>query len=429
MFFFQLKVLSAAIFLGTFLLHDHPAEAQATFDHEDSVLQTARSAFVHVLVRGDPVGEAAGTRVGKAFAIGGHELLTARHIVGKNAEWKPQPADIVPANLTLPAELAVRNRTVHLRSQAKIFSDSKVTVEDTLNLPDGLAAITVYAEPMRAGFRLGHCAVLTGSQYFALMADTRTPESDVSINTLHIVGLKAAPPEPGNYGALIPMDPIVGSMIARGKFEGHQGSPIFDVDGKVVAIVTAIVAEAGAERILATPIEPHHPGKSRLHQTYQGSPDSRCSLAHSVGLIRDQVSQHVNWRVEVEREPDGRPVDTIELINDSVSRGRNVAEITIKYEFWGTVEAGGSSTIIPHPSFDLNKVTFTGDDARKRTLRLAKIIEKGKNEVEEKLIEREEQENNRGSIYYVKLKIDTTLDSGVKIRNQRYHFPWRILSK
>jgi hypothetical protein len=307
---------------------------------ETWLIETARNAFFHVSVTGT---QADAPRWGKAFAIGPDLLLTANHVLGDASEWQ--------ADLSAPAEIARAARPI-LRTIALQGTDGEA-ITDLIVIPafsPAIDAATITAPGLSLGpesvFQLSLCPVEAGKAYTALLTAADPPNGARSSEAPAAVKLIARGYEPARYGGLyvFETDPPLGFSPEPW---GHDGSPIFDAEFNVVALVAAVTVEGGAARILATPIQPLIPGTTLLlshdYRLSEGRP--KCSVADVVSRIDHQVETHAIWSVVPERE-NGDYTGRIVFSYQSVSERPNIERITVRYEFWGREEADLDETRI-----------------------------------------------------------------------------------
>lgn len=400
-----------------------PAAAQFFGVSEDAILEKAARAFFHVAVDGtprsttDPLQEA--QRSGKAFAVGSDMLVTALHVVGTEAEW----------------QLARTSRDEITRAVRPLDRTITLTPADALQRP--LTEVVVLPAPTNvidaAGmmipglgldtfFELSMCDIVRGKTYHALMTRANPPSDRDSINNLALVPLVAGGYETADYGPLYVFDPQ-GAPEFKSEPWGHDGSPVFDEDGTVVAVVSAVTVTANGTKILATPIQPLFPGTNQLLARAPvpnplASQRLKCSMADTVRRIHDQVASHAIWTVTPE-VIDGRATGNILFDYESVADPPNIASIKVEYQFWGPEKKGKETTRIAHRRGDQDIVTLE-PGRQGRTFSTAEIVSVGRT-----LAEPYVRQGN-GSIVYLRLTITPTLDTGETLdsRSKTYEVPW-----
>src|SRR5262249_13266341 len=144
--------------------------------------------------------------------------------------------------------------------------------------------------------------------------------------------------------------------------DGHEGSPIFDEDGNVVAVVSAITLTSNDRKILATPIQsPLSPITSLSSRDPSGmpGPSAKCSLADTVRRINEQMSAYASWRVDVERNAEGYPDGQLLLRYESVADAPNIDSIEVEFDFFGKPREGNEArvTSIKYPRTGTQEIT------------------------------------------------------------------------
>ncbi|MDH3199015.1 MAG: hypothetical protein OEO21_12330, partial [Candidatus Krumholzibacteria bacterium] len=355
--------------LSLFCLASAPAAVQAQTVDEVSLRKTAAQAFFHVEVSGTPLDSSSplqeARRFGKAFAIGESTLVTAMHVVGDDGEWKL--ARTTRDEITRAVRPLARE--VHLTGA----NGAEVPPADVVVLPApthaiDAASILVPRLTLDEYFQLSLCDINEGEIYTALMTGADQPAGSDSVNSLEFVQLRAAGYDPPDYGALYVFNPE-GTPAFASEPWGHGGSPIFDIEGNVVAVISAVTVTADGPKVLATPIQPLFPGTNQL---LARAPDPstaahvrlKCSMADMVKRIHDQVASHAIWTVTAETE-EGRPTGDIVFEYESVADPPNIAAIEVRYQFWGTESEGEELTRIAfRPSREDVVVLNPGRQAR-----------------------------------------------------------------
>ncbi|KRD72089.1 hypothetical protein ASE60_22810 [Ensifer sp. Root278] len=440
------KVLSVLLFLAAPLL---PVWAQDFPDdvgvfNEEGVADWAKTAFFHVSVNGklDKIPSEDATRQGKAFAIAPNLLVTSQHIVGDPGEWlrKTNKTD----HIDLAVERAARPlvRQVQITRAEGTGSDSDFANPMILPVspyPIDTAAISFSSLRLKRYFQLSMCGIQEGQNYTALMTNSQKPADPRSIDSQEPVQLIAVGTDPKNYESLYIFDLKPGSLL-EGELEGHDGSPIFDSEDNVVAVVSAvIVISGGKHRILATPIQPIFPGASTLAALgpdIAGHFDTnmKCSLFDTVKRIKNEVSAHAIWTVEVEPPDVGDTFAKIRLSYENVEETPNIESVEVTYYFWGK-DQDGQENIEKIRDYDdphKNKIVLYPnlDDSRPREFLTDEIIRIGKQLV----MPHVKTARPEGFIQHVELKIIPTLSkqSGGRILDKRpivRDFPWSLTER
>jgi hypothetical protein len=311
--------------------------AGAVADVPEAVRATVDEAFFHVTVTGTLKGESQShDRHGKAFGIGRNLLVTSRHVVGDPEEWEPdgdsQSDEIARAMRPL-------QRKVWIQRKADSEAGDENFVLPAPSHAIDAAGISVPDLDLGSYFQLSMCEIEEGQIYTAIMVET-DPREPSSIARPTGVELRASGYDPLKYGALYVFDTAPGNASFEGEPDGHDGSPILDREGNVIAIISAVTALGGGRghRILATPIQPLFPGASTLlslaPELTELKSSLKCSLADTVRRIHDEVSSHAIWSVDVKRDNEGK-ASTVHLSYESISQEPNISAIDVYYEFWG----------------------------------------------------------------------------------------------
>ncbi len=394
-------------------------------------LEEMEMAFFHVSVAGAPVDGAATTiREGKAFAIGPNLIITSRHIVGDEEDWRLR-SDLDPA--VARATTAV-DRTIELVPSAQgIATDlgANALISAEAGSAVDIAEVSVPDARLEHYFGLSMCDIRVGETYTALLGAHRPPIEPASVKRAAEVKLRAAGYDVPNYGGLFVFDVEEDHPFVRWETDGHEGSPIFDEDGKVVGIVSAVtLTGAGDHRILSTPIQ--LPLLSAISTIDQGSaPGDRdrsikCSLASTVKRINDQVLAYASWRPDVPRDKDRLPAGQLLLRYESVADYANIESVDIEYDFWGKQRGDEETptTRLWYPDDDPNRLRLKGV-GNEKMFDASDIIREAKGQLEAYLNE----EGEGGVIQYVEIRIVRTKLAGTDLGGKRkpitLTFDWR----
>jgi hypothetical protein len=412
--------------------------------NEEGVADWAKGAFFHVSVTGKldktPPEEVA--RQGKAFAIAPNLLVTSQHIVGDPGEWlrKTYKTD----NIDLAVERAARPlvREVQITRAQGTGSDGDLANPMILPVspyPIDTAAISLSGLRLTRFFQLSMCGIQNGQTYTALMTGSQDPGDPRSVDNQKAVELVATGTDPKNYASLYVFD-LKASSALEGELDGHDGSPIFDSEGNVVAVVSAvIVLSGGKQRVLATPMQPIFPGASALMALgpdISGNADTnmKCSLFDTVKRIKNEVSAHAIWTVEVEPPDVGDTYAKIRFSYENVEEKPNIESIEVTYYFWGKDQDDQENIekIRDYDDPNKNKIILYPnlDDNRPREFLTDEIIRIGKQLVTPHV----RTAHPEGFIQHVELKIVPTLSksSGGRILDKRpitREFPWSLTER
>lgn len=393
-------------------------------------LEELQQAFFHVSVAGtaaDPA--AAGNREGKAFAIGPNLLITSRHIVGASADWKAKPG--LPMEIARATSAIDRTLTLmpggddvpeNLGENALVSSDGAVDIAE-VSVPDGR---------LDHFFGLSMCDIRPGEDYLTLIASRSAPTDPASASKPMIVNLRAAGYEVQNYGDLFVFDLADDYPMIEWEPDGHEGSPIFDLDGNVVGIVSAVtLTPANGYRILATPIR--SPLASAIGVLNPPPPGAKpkaikCSLADAVRRINEQVVAYASWRLDgPHRDLDGTPEGDLTLSYESVADYPNIESVTVDYEFLGKIKLNDPNITtkrLQYPDDDpINTVTLRVRGAEK-SFDGSGIIDEARRQLEPYLLEKKAG----GYIEYIQLTIvGMTLQDGREITKEHVlTFDWKV---
>ncbi|WP_055047194.1 hypothetical protein [Devosia sp. A16] len=391
-------------------------------------LDDLQKAFFHISVSGEAAeGAVAGNRQGKAFAIGPSLIVTSRHLLGADTDWKPRDdlaaeviratgavartIELIPATADTPADLGINALVSQEQGSATDIAE--------ISLPDA------HLEPY---FGLSMCDIQVGQTYGVLLGTREPPTDPRSVKHAGVAKLSAVGFDVPEYGGLFVFDVVEDNPAVQWESDGHEGSPIIDGDGNVVGIVSAIELTSGGDhRILATPIQ--SPLLSAISAVDQGPPGPKsrsikCSLADTVKRINDQVLAYATWTAEVARDKDGKPSGQLLLKYESVADYPNIDTITIEYDYWGK-QRGGDETRVTRLQYyndDPNELPLKGslDD---KVFDASDIIDEGTRQLQRAL----DKKGEGGSIQYVEIRIiGTKLTDGRDIRKvTTLRFDWR----
>lgn len=392
------------------------ASAQPDDASEQAILEKARQAFFHVETQGtprdpsDPTQEA--SRWGKAFAVGPDTLVTALNVVGSETEWQFSRTSRDEITRIVRPLL----RTVRLVAPGGgETSDDSLLVLPAPSAAIDAASIVVPGLQLSGYFDLSLCDIVEGKVYNALMSGAADPSAESSLEDLKVIPLVASGYEPASYGPLYVFEPD-GQPTYASESWGHAGSPVFDEDGNVVAVIATVTVGAGGTfKVLATPIQPLFPGTNQLlargPDPSAQSGQLKCSMVDMVDRIHDQVAAHAIWTVSAEID-EGEPTGDILFEYESVADPPNIASIEVRYQFWGTEK---ESDIEPQR---LSLRPWTEDTIvlnamKKRRFSTSEIVEVGRSLYEPTIFP------TNGRIWYVTLIIVPTLTTGEVLENRR----------
>lgn len=388
--------------------------------------EMARSAVFHVSVTGklptNPPTRAP-LRSGKAFAVGPNLVVTSQHLLGDPEEWAQadSPSEQI-RRLVRPLERTMSLRPANGDAIAGGIVLPAAFVSD-------VAGISIPNRKLTSYFRLSMCEISETRIYTAIMTEVSFPSDPTSIDYMTLVKLRPGKPNPSEYGSLLVFDTVEPPQFHVDP-TGHDGSPVLDEDGSVVAIISAVVeAPGGGYRILATPIQPLFPVASAvmaLAPASDGSADAslKCSLSDTVKRINDQVIAHATWSVDIpERDPDGLPEEGLYLRYESVAERPSIKKISFEYRYIGAQRKDEQPRELKYQSKDnkVNILTLQQSSSWKFALR--EIIIEGKEEVEPYL----EKEKEGGRIDIVEIRIyKIELSDGRILKKDTYlTFVWR----
>jgi hypothetical protein len=385
-------------------------ESEAQPGTPDWANKRARDAFFQVSVSGQTARpDIPNQRQGKAFAVGPHLLVTSQHVIGDASDWKPRDSanDGRPLAIEIKRALRPVDRTIEI---TRALPDSPIeTLTDSIVLPTpyalDTAALLLPNNEFKKYFRLSLCDIKKGDKYGAIMV-TEDPTEPSSAKSGAFVELEAEGYKPEQFGPLY-LFVRTGGANFNGSSEGHDGSPILDGEGNVVAVVSAVSAKGGSGYlVLATPIQPLFPAASALMaRSIDFASDARatslkCSLSDTVKQIREEVSAHVSWKEEPER--DGENIlEELRLHYDPMSPQTAIQSMVVEYNYWGTrgPEAPNGMKPLPVPvPTNINTYSPSTEQGRERDFDLTDIVRIGRQVLEPEL--------KRKGGYIEKLSID-----------------------
>jgi hypothetical protein len=399
-----------------------------------------KAAFFHVTVTGKLQGKTPpeeATRQGKAFAIAPNLLVTAQHIVGDPAEWRHKTSQDDRIEQAIERAAHPLDRNVQIKRATDTGSDSAFANPMVLPVspyPVDTAAISFQGLSLERFFRLSMCGIQDKQHYAALMTDDDNPTDPRSVDRITAVELVAKGYDPKKYDTLYTFEPVDSSSI-KGDGDGHDGSPIFDSDGNVVAIVSGVVASGDKWLLLATPIQPIFPGASALMALgpdISGNADTnmKCSLFDTVKRIRNEVASHAVWTVEVEPAKSDNDYATIRISYENLEENPNIDSIEVTYNFFGLDQDDQTSVETIREYNDPNKNKLPLPPSGKREFKTTEIAEIGNTLV----VPHVKAARPVGFIQYVQLKIVPKLSNksggGLLDRSPVTRYvPWSLLEK
>ena len=408
-------------------------------ENDSTPLTIAEQAFYHVDVTGVPAGAPVGAslapldglpreqRWGKAFAIAPDVLLTAQHVLGDLSEWAPRNTASEVARAARPV-----NRTVALNSKTTEQPVDDVVVYPTPTIAIDAATLTALGRQIKEFFSISLCPIDEGAHYSALMVkgDPKLPDL---IDDVAMVDVRPEGYKPRDYGNLYVFRLEPGFEISRDTW-GHDGSPIFDDEFNVVALVSAVTVDDAGVKLLATPLQPLLPGIATLLERDAIAPGdfnvrSKCSVSDLVRRINRQVDNHAIWTVEAD-DDEGEPTGDINISYESAADFPNVKSITVTYDFFGYANSDDQEinfvTRIPPPAGQKeDPEVVTQPHVRKRwnrTFRAKDIVRAGQELYEPAVAAA------GGSLVYVRLKIMATFaDSETSPKAVERRIYWNTL--
>lgn len=304
-----------------------------------SAEELSRDRVFHVEVIGTPATETREiTRSGKAFAVGPNLFITARHVIGSNADWKP--LDSVREEL---ARVTKRlHRTISLARVREYdpveFAPATKRVFVVPPPSEELDAVIISAPELKVAepFRLSFCDIVADKNYRAILTED-DPTKRESLGKPVAVELVARGYKPDEFGSLYVFEPSAGQSFST-EPNGSGGAPIIDAAGDVVAMVSAVYTRnSNSTYILATPITAQIPGASNFIARIPGVDGQdavQCSLGQTVRKIYDRVASQYYWSVEVARAEDGT-IDKIVVSYDDPISETAMPSVKILPTFYG----------------------------------------------------------------------------------------------
>lgn len=421
---FNLFVYGAGIALSILAAHEQPAFSQER--DSDWARQTASDAFFHVSVAGKLSGQRGTTsRSGKAFAIASDLVITSRHVIGSQSDWEPDKESGLPEEVEEVLNPILREIEI-VRTDANDGEALGSPIKDLFVVePEGTRAdvvgIALTSSAVKKPFRISLCDLVKGKTYTAILT-VDSPKTASSITKVMPVSLLAHGYKPTAFGDLYVFEPVAGTTYSADP-EGHDGSPILDEKGEVVAVVSAVTKDANNQKwILGTPIGTSFPSALDLLSVVSAANDQqiRCSLAQA-------VAAQAFWTLDVSRDEDGR-VNSIGLRYENLVEP-NIIAIKIVAEYWGyESDVAEELTNIKRrdPAADQD-IVLTRANARQREFTTDEIHRIGKDLIESNL-------EGSACILYVKLNIfprisaplpsDLADDSGYLKRPIIRKIPW-----
>ncbi|MCG7521926.1 hypothetical protein [Ruegeria sp. Ofav3-42] len=325
----------------------------------DGVLALAIPAYHHVDVEGSLRLEGgllyAAKRSGKAFAVGPNMLLTARHVVGDVTEWKFVEEEGLPVQVLRAANPV--QRKVSLVGRGGVPLVKNIYVQTAPAGTFDAAAISWSGAHFESWLDLSVCDIQTNQEYYAVMSVSDTPSDQLSLGSTDVFRLKSVPHEPARYGALHvlrPSDAEDTPGVFRMTEWGHNGSPVLDSNGAVVALVSATLTDDIGPVVLATPIQPLLPGTAKLlMQSPVGAAVPKravsCSMGETVSAHNSVISNHVDWDLSLEYrfsdDQSFRPSGALLLSFGSLSRELSIESVDVRVEFRGKVSGDAQDVV------------------------------------------------------------------------------------
>lgn len=331
---------------------------------------TIDQAFFHLSVSGEAREGVPDLRNGKGFGIGPDLVITSQHLVGDDSEWAPEwRPDLAPEIVRAMRPLSRRIELTRRAEPDRPLRENFVRPVPMASI-DATAIVLPELE-MSPYFQLSICPIAAGETYFAVLTLAPDPASVRSVREVGLVELRAAGFRPPDYGPLNVFD-IVGTTDFAREAEGHDGSPILDAEGNVVAVVSALTAHGSGHRVLATPIQPFFPGAMGMlalavDDRRTSGDRLACSLADTVRRLYDSLSSHAFWEVSATRDSEGR-IDEIYLEYDTILAEPDIVSVEARIEYWGNdmpdrfQDAGAAQTSrlpVPNLPAELKKVEIT----------------------------------------------------------------------
>jgi len=322
--------------------------AQERIKRDDAwLMRSSEASFFNLDVTGTPTSPQGGVandaaRWGKAFAIGPDLLLTANHVLGDWDEWRVINAS--SSEITRAARPIDRKISLARAGDDRVMNDVVVMPSPSAAIDAATMRVPGLDVPFEAQFQISLCEIRDGENYSALVTSADDPRSVDSLRSPLKLDLKAVGFEPAKYGGLYVFDADPTADFHSEPW-GHDGSPIFDDDYNVVALIAAVTVESGRTKVLATPIQPLIPGTYLLlaqdPNLTPGEPTGpKCSMADLVDRIDYQVGTYSVWDVALDRDENGEPTGQVKFTYDSVLDTPNITGIHVEYQFWGKEKKG-----------------------------------------------------------------------------------------
>ncbi len=396
----------AKIFSSLFLIcAGFAVEAAAQERSADTI---AAGRLFHVEVLGTPRGGER-ARYGKAFAIAPRLLVAPKSVIGGPEDWEPK-ALAGDTGQTVMRITKLLDRTIVLRTTTAqppftlAEPTDRVIVDGATSDMDAVALLAPdldVADP----FKLSFCGLKVGDDYAAVLVQGDRPADPGSLTKPNFLSVQAEGYRPDKYGNLYVFRPEAGGRIGR----GMEGSPILDVNNDVVAMVSAVIGEEGAQILLATPITPQFPGMSGLLALSLRSGDAadaaggsiQCSLNDTVRKMYDRVAGQLNWTVEARYhsiEQTGRrgPAERTERLEklakllisyDDPSKLQTVREVTVRADYFGVREPGGAIEPIALPRKQDGEANVKKDQEDPWSFDASRLVEVGEQIIEPGLLD------------------------------------------
>ena len=202
--------------------------------------------FFHVSVTGREYKgeECSGTSksyAGKAFAINSGVLVTSRHVLKDTEHW---------CNRGAPGGPVVPERTVTLSWMSDYTIGAQPLTSSEFYAGEAAGDAVLLKVPQGhttdfMAFDLNTCEIGPSDDYFALVVDGR-PEREDSISKPVLAELIPAAFQSGEYGGKYAF--MMGD-VSRPIGDGDSGSPVLDVEGRVVGLISEIVVRNDGSRV------------------------------------------------------------------------------------------------------------------------------------------------------------------------------------
>jgi hypothetical protein len=326
--------------------------------------------------------------LGKAFPIGQNLVVTSRHVVGTDREWKEKE----DRNREIKRATQILDRNISLwylnATNGKMSDqiDKNLVVPAPSQVSDAVGILLPDDERLSKYYCLSMCAIDKAKNSYRAILTSADPSDRASVKELVSVPLTPRGYDPKAFGSLYVFDVANNNFNFEGNpTNGHDGSPILDGENQVVALVSAVTRPPQSGwKLLATPIGPFFPGASDILLSrgidvqQGGSLNFSCSLADAVERIQYQFSGRLIWTLHEERDKDkGGSLTNLILSYESVSETPNIDEFQVQYRFYGRQHG-------PEPE---TQITYAGDHDNKFDIHLvegkqkydiSQVIKKGK---------------------------------------------------